>query len=392
MENQLNINEDTQTSSTITVHQEPSESLIDDKHQQDEHALRSLNRETSIKSEIFEQSRRVADHEGESRRRITANKVSAMFRLEGKTNRSSIPSFGIAVRDALKKAGTQISTNVVQAKSSTESAGKKGWALLRSKLGEASKRSAADQLDHALIEARIAFANSTLQITKFADNIGEKGNKAAVNASHKGAELVVKGRTGLDLVLYHARILVRDIAVRFSGWVQRTWSHAVLKAHLNYSTHLEEREKKRRTLSDADETFAILNAMRVSSLIKDLAPALYRPTEEPSGLYSVELLEMKERNRRINEDKLDKNLRARCKHTGDLVMAYHASRKVEPKELAPAYTIESVIDAPVKNIESMQIFEEPRLISEIAPVSSPPPKIFADYVKEDSPTARSAAM
>jgi len=390
MDYKSNTDNHTQTNSTINVQQESSESY-DDVHHREESALRSLNRETSIKSEIEEQRRRQSDIEGEERRRATASKVSNMFHLERKTHRNSIPS---AVKDALKKAGSQIAISAVQAKSSTQTAGKKGWSVLRSKLDEASKLATKDKLDHAVTEARIGLANSTLHITKFAENVSEKSTKIAFEATNRGSALVVRGKTGLDLVLHHARIILRDISVKFSGWVQRTWSRAVYRAHLNHSTHLEEQEKRRRTLSDAEESVSIMNAIKVASLIKNLSPELYRPAEEPSGHYTLELLESKERNRRMKEDKLDKNLRLRFKHLSDLVMAYH-NDKYATKELTPVYTIESIIPAPVKQSDPMQIFEEPRHPSELAgvAVSSPPPKIFQDYVTPDeSPKSILAAM
>jgi len=363
-------------------------------HERDQNALRSLNRETSIKYEIFEQGRRIADLEGEERRRATASRVSKMFHLEHKSQRNSFP---VAVKDALKKAGSHISSNASQAKYTTEAAGKRGWALLRSKLDAASDLASKgqDKLDYKVAEARIGLANSTLHIATFADNVSEKSTKIASEATSKGTALVVRGKTGLELVLHHAGIILREISIRFTTWVRRTWSNTIHRVHVNYANHLEKKERKRRTLSDAEETVAILNAQRVSALIKDLAPEFYRPAEEPNRWYLIKLLESKEQSRRTNEDKLDKTLRSRFAQQAELVLA----KKAFPKELIPAYTIESIIEAPVRHNEAMQIFEEPRLSSELisAVAVSPPPKIFKDLIAEEylqvqSPKSIRAAM
>jgi len=55
-------------------------------------------------------------------------------------------------------------------------------------------------------------------------------------------------------------------------------------------------------LSNEDEVYAILNGLALSSLIKDLGEAFYRPSYEPTRIYSTKLLEQYERSSRLSKD------------------------------------------------------------------------------------------
>jgi len=356
-------------------------SFIIDTHEYNEYAERQINKEYSIKAESLEQDRRLSSPSEESERRDTAKKVSQLF--PGRVHAARTPSFAAVVQDKLKSAGTQISASASQVKIDSKKVGK-GWTTLREKFAGTIR---SPKLENALSEARIAFVNAVVQVMQMAEivghkgsEVGHKGGKQLEFASHRLSQqaLVIRkaGLHGADFFLVKTTNFVKRLTRKFGAWIEVTWANAVYKSNLVIVVHMEENERKRRVSSD-DEVYALLNAIAVSSLIKRLAPELYRPDEEPNTRYLLHLLESMERNRRMLAHKDDKTLPGKSARIANLIKERNLQTSTVTKELLPAYTVQQVL---YPASDSMQIFEEARR------------EIFADFPLKATPETSPAPM
>lgn len=144
---------------------------------------------------------------------------------------------------------------------------------------------ASSDVTHAAFEAGQKGIETTQQV---AQDVVSKASEIA----YQGAELAqsVVESSGVVGLIRSALGKVADLWDDLSETI--TWARVV---------EIEETERERR-LSSNSEARAVMNAQRVSSLIKDLGRPFYRPESEPSINYGTQLLEDLERNRRIWED------------------------------------------------------------------------------------------
>jgi len=93
---------------------------------------------------------------------------------------------------------------------------------------------------------------------------------------------------------------LKDVSLKIYGKVNKVWSNLSENAGLAFAVLEEENERVYRMNSD-NETYAVLNGLRVSNLIKELSPEFYKPSCEPTRNYTTKLLEEIERSRRVHE-------------------------------------------------------------------------------------------
>jgi len=166
--------------------------------------------------------------------------------------------------------------------------------------------------DKGLYERGTEYASSLLSsslelgksATHFAMDAGHKVQDAAIRGveatqdavikaqemAHQGVELAqsMAEKSGISSLIHGAIDKVNDIWEDVSSTF--VWAKVV---------ELEEAERERRILSD-NESRSILNAQKLSGLVKDLE--IYKPAEEPNTLYGTKLLEEMERSRRVWQD------------------------------------------------------------------------------------------
>jgi len=132
--------------------------------------------------------------------------------------------------------------------------------------------------------------------THAASEIGHMVASKANAYAHQGAEMAqaVADNIGFSGLVKSAFSKVSDLWEDLSDTL--TWARIV---------EIEEIERERR-MQSSSEARAVLNAQKVSSLIKELGLPFYRPSSEPSSYYGTQLVEDMERTRRIWEDSTGK--------------------------------------------------------------------------------------
>jgi len=187
--------------------------------------------------------------------------------------------------------------------------------------------------------------------------VGHKGLETAAEVKHKVEEVGLRAQEtsklklqdtldsaggiahqGLEKVQEVAQ-KIKDMSLSFFGKFNQAWSNLSENTNLAFAVLEEENERQWRLNSEL-EAYAILNALCISNLLKETAPALYRPAIEPSRKYSTRLIEEYERNRRCLQDAAD--------HTS-LQNASAISRLILQKF--------AVVSAPIRKVE---VVEAPR--------------------------------
>jgi len=295
------------------------------------------------------------------------------------------PSFVIAVLNTMKDAGSHIASNAQRARSHSD--------VLRSVMRDSVLLPATQTVQntklvasHTIDRARELVRSTSADLYRLSEVVSQKTDEIGHTADQrlrlatkkvatvaqdvalkvqetgkKGAIVTKHGIEKAQAALYLTSEVIVETASKFSVWIQLTWSNAIYNANLAYCVHLEEKERKRR-MTSTEETFAIINGMKVASLIKDLAPEFYRPSNEPNPHYSFKLLESREQAARIKDAKLDATLRFKHRAVANLIA--DRFRKLDTWfELKPLAKTTDPLQVEVP--ESMQIFEERREISEI---------------------------
>jgi len=194
-----------------------------------------------------EQSRRLADTQGEAGRKLQAAEVARL--IEANRPKSTVTGL-----QGLYERGTEYAQSLVEA-------------------GTNASHVAYDAAQRGMGVA-----------TKLGHQVMEMAHEGAV-----AAESALKSSGISDLVdgaIHKVSNMVDDIAGSVERFVVQ---------------ELEEAERVRR-LGSSNETQAILNARATSSLIKAIGFPFYNPTFEPNASYGTVLLEELERSRRIWQD------------------------------------------------------------------------------------------
>jgi len=123
--------------------------------------------------------------------------------------------------------------------------------------------------------------------------------------------------------------------------LKEKWANLTTNTNLAFAVIEEENERAYRLNSDI-ETFAIFNALLLSSLIKELKPEFYRPDFEPTRKYSTRLLEDIERRRRMIEDLFDKKGIENAKTISFLIDEKFAAKAVEELPLPKKEIVEPI--------------------------------------------------
>jgi len=160
--------------------------------------------------------------------------------------------------------------------------------------------------------------------------------------------------------------IIASSAANLLGKIKEKWSNLVsfhkkttireteiLATLIKRSRRPEEENERAYRLSSEIETFAIFNALLLSSLIKELAPEFYRPDFEPTRKYSTRLLEEIERRRRMVEDLFDRKASENAK-----TLSAFITEKFSTVTPTPA-TIEVIPLAKKEEIEPIKVSPAP---------------------------------
>jgi hypothetical protein len=164
---------------------------------------------------------------------------------------------------------------------------------------------ARDAGNKALRSSQVRAVSARLQIA------GQKGVATAQDVKHrvevvgsKAQEKAQETSQDVKLKLQEVAQKLKNVSLKVFGKVSQAFTNLSENTNLAFAVLEEEGERTWR-LNSETEAYAILNALRVSSLIKETAPALYRPAFEPTRKYSTRLLEENERARRSTQDLID---------------------------------------------------------------------------------------
>jgi len=278
--------------------------------------------------EAEERSRRIEDIYGESIRKANAQKVSKMFAFSSHPEASAYLSeiLGLARQtghNLLKYSQTKASQMTADFSEFTRKKGYKASESLQENFDIASQKGI--QTVYALKDAT---TQKAFQMTSaVSDKTGEKTygvstslrdkldgalnslgvttNHRAQKASAKASELsqtaMAAAKEQLDnasTVAHQASTKARSLSISLLEKVNQSLSHNTDMAYIS----LQENTERAYRLSSDNASYAILNGLMVSNLIKDLGCEYYRPASEPSRLYSTRLLEQYERSSRISRD------------------------------------------------------------------------------------------
>jgi len=295
-----------------------------------------LAAQASINEDI-EQRRRQLDSQGEARKIILAKEVSNMIdetdihlrttpfpeaqesltvKLSGAIEASkniliSAASATQHAADAAVQASSNAANAAVQASSNVANAAIGAATSVGANALSAAEGVAQTTATKA-VQAEHAAANAFTRAAAYISHMGHDAASAissatktaagvitntASNAAHKAADLTEK-----------AVDTTADLASAVGQKTRELAENAANKAHevadnISHFTALvtllaaEEKERARRLVED--ETFAIINAMKLSEQIRALGPAFYRQ-ETPNLLYGTKLLEEAERRWRLS--------------------------------------------------------------------------------------------
>jgi hypothetical protein len=233
-----------------------------------------------------EQRRRMADTIGEQNRRFVANQVSEIVANGIRPNWFNVgTAYVFKILKLARNAGNKAlhSSQITALSAKLQVAGHKGF-------------SKAQELKNSLELAGTKAQETTSDVKHL---IQEKFE----SVQEKVSEVTKK---------------LKSVSLKFLGKVNQTFTHISENTNLAFAVLEEEGERQRRLTSEL-EAYAILNALRVSSLLKELAPAFYRPAFEPTRKYSTRLLEENERARRQIVDLSDHIAINNAKNIAELI-------------------------------------------------------------------------
>jgi len=258
------------------------------------------------KLEDGEQKRRIADTLGEQQRRYVANQVAEIVSTSLRPswfNQGSTYVFSLL--KMARNAGNDLlrSSQVRAMNAKLQVVGQKGIATAAA--------TAAD-VKHKLEEVGLRVQESSK--VKLHDTI--ETSKLKLHDTLESANGIA--HQGLEKVQEVAQKL-KNVSLGFFGKVSQTFTNLSENTNLAFAVLEEENERQWRLNSEL-EAYAILNALCVSSLLKETAPALYRPFAEPDRKYSTRLLEDYERTRRCLRDAADHTSITNAKAVSSLIL------------------------------------------------------------------------
>jgi len=271
------------------------------------------------KLEEEERIRRIFDKDGEALRRLLAHEVAE---LVGAALRPSWfqqgSSYVFRLLGVAREAGSNIlrSSQVENISAKLQIAGQKAYATSQGlahkveevghraqefpgevKLKFQEKLAAAQDVAHQKWEKVEDVAHQKWEKVGDAAHHGiEKANSGLEEVTHTVGDVAQQGIEKTQDIIHK----LKHLSLNVIGKVNQVISSYTYNTNLAFAVLEEENERAYRLNSD-DEVYAILNAMAVASLFKELAPEFYKPTFEPTRGYSTRLLEEIERKRRIRE-------------------------------------------------------------------------------------------
>lgn len=259
-----------------------------------------------IRWEEEEQQRRLADTLGEQQRRQIANKVSSDIvssSLRPNWFRQGT-SYVFNLLRVAREAGNKAlrSSQIQQISARLQIAGQRGIASAQDLQATVSNKA-----QHTAQDAKLKFQETTqdakLKLQETAQDAKLKFQETTQDVKSKIQEKIGSAQgvaqQGIEKVQEVAKKL-KSASLKVFNRVGQAFHNLSENTNLAFAVLEEESERAWRLNSDI-EVFAITNALRVSSLLKDTAPALYRPAFEPTRKYSTRLLEENERHRRAAE-------------------------------------------------------------------------------------------
>jgi len=262
-----------------------------------------------------EQKRRIADKTGEQQRRYIANQVSEIITTNLRPSwfhKGSSYFFSLlkvarnAGTDLLRSSQVQAMNAKTQITHGVETVGNKATETVQDvklKVGAVGQRATetAQDVKHK-VEAVGQRATETAQDVKHkVEFAGQKAQETSQDVKVRIQEKigVAQGvaHQGFEKVQEVAHKL-KNASLNLFGKVNQVFSYFSENTNLAFAVLEEENERAWRLNSEI-EVFAILNALCISSLFKDMAPEFYRPAFEPTRKYSTKLIEEYERSRRV---------------------------------------------------------------------------------------------
>lgn len=278
------------------------------------------------KLEDEEQKRRIADVLGEQQRRNAAHQVSEIISTSLRPswfNKGS--AYALELIKVARQAGNKLlrSSQVRQMSAKIQVVGQRGIASAQAKAQDVKHK--AEIVGHRAQETSHDVKLKLQDTLDSAETIAQQGIEKVQEVAKK----------------------IKKVSLKFFGKVSQAVNNLSENTNLAFAVLEEENERQTR-LNGELEVYAILNALRVSALLKDTAPALYRPAFEPTRKYSTRLIEEYERSRRSLADAAD--------HTA-INNAKAVAQLIQQKFSAPITPLRKV-EAPLRKVE---IIEAPKV-------------------------------
>lgn len=189
---------------------------------------------------------------------------------------------------------------------------------------EETSQSAKHKLEETSHNAKLKFEESSREIRTKVEGKLDATHEKVLTATDFANEKILKIGGAVQGIVD----TIASTGASFIEKLREKWGNLTTNTNLAFALIEEENERAFRLSSDF-ETFAILNALLLSSLIKDLKPEFYRPDFEPTRKYSTHLLEEIERKRRMVEDLFDKKAIENAKTISFLINEKFCATAVE---------------------------------------------------------------
>lgn len=296
--------------------------------------------EKVIRWEEEEQQRRIADTEGEQQRRQLALQVSTEVvssSLRPNWFRKGT-SYVFNLLRLAREAGNNAlrSSQIQQLSARLQVVGHKGIATAQDLQATVSNKA-----QHTAQDAKLKIQDTTqdakLKIQETTQDAKLKIQETTQDVKNKLQEVANQGIEKVQEVAKKLKNASLDVINR----VGKAFHNLSENTNLAFAVLEEESERAWRLNSDI-EVYSILNALRVSSLLKETAPALYRPAFEPTRKYSTRLLEENERHRRAAEALGDRTAIDNAKAISRLMEDKFRAAPIAPPLPAKAEHIEEI--------------------------------------------------
>jgi len=294
-----------------------------------EHSREDIDLVNKLEDE--EQRRRIADVLGEQQRRNAAHQVSEIVSTNLRPswfNKGSAYALEL-IKMARQAGGELLRSSQVRAMSAKiQVVGQRGIASAQATAQDVKHK--AEVVGHRAQERSQEVKSKLHDTIESAENIAQQGIEKVQEITQK----------------------IKNVSLKFFGKVSKAVNNLSENTNLAFAVLEEENERQTR-LNGELEVYAILNALSVSCLLKETAPALYRPAFEPTRKYSTRLIEEYERQRRNLADAAD--------HTA-INNAKTVSQLIQQKFSAPIAPLRKV-QAPLRVVEverKVEVIEAPK--------------------------------